>query len=86
MLEVLFMKKEEITLKNTKAEILDALNKALEREKNLNKIKSNPVEEEKKKEKEKIVEKSRENVKQNIFSQELIDKFNDLDSAINILD
>ena len=80
------MKKEEITLKNTKAEILDALNKALEREKNLNKIKSNPVEEEKKKEKEKIVEKSRENVKQNIFSQELIDKFNDLDSAINILD
>ena len=80
------MKKEEITLKNTKAEILDALNKALEREKNLNKIKSNPVEEEKKKEKEKIVEKSRENVKQNIFSQELIDKFNDLDSAINILE
>lgn len=33
MLGVLFMKKEEITLKNTKAEILDALNKALEREK-----------------------------------------------------
>ena len=80
------MKKEEITLKNTKAEILDALNKALEREKNLNKIKSNPVEEEKNKEKEKIVEKSRENVKQNIFSQELIDKFNDLDSVINILE
>ena len=29
------MKKEEITLKNTKAEILDALNEALEREKKL---------------------------------------------------
>ena len=28
------MKKEEITLKNTKQEILDALNEALEREKN----------------------------------------------------
>lgn len=27
------MKKDEITLKNTKAEILDALNEALEREK-----------------------------------------------------
>lgn len=27
------MKKEEITLKNTKAEILEALNEALEREK-----------------------------------------------------
>ena len=29
------MKKEEITIKNTKAEILDALNEALERELNL---------------------------------------------------
>ena len=31
------MKNEEITLKNTKAEILDALNAALEREKNMSK-------------------------------------------------
>ena len=31
------MKKEEITLKNTKAEILDALNEALEREKTYHK-------------------------------------------------
>ena len=36
------MKKEEITLKNTKAEILDALNEALEREKNMEKIKYEP--------------------------------------------
>lgn len=35
------MKKEEITLKNTKAEILEALNEALEREKNMSKMKYN---------------------------------------------
>ena len=80
------MKKEEITLKNTKAEILDALNKALEREKNINKLKSNPEEEAKRKVKEQVVEKSRENVRQNIFSQELVNKFNDLDLAINTLE
>ena len=39
------MKKDEITLKNTKAEILDALNAALEREKNINKVKSDPEKE-----------------------------------------
>lgn len=43
------MKKEEITLKNTKAEILEALNEALEREKNVAKTKSNPEKEEKEK-------------------------------------
>ncbi len=36
------MKKEEITLKNTKAEILEALNEALEREKDLEKTKYEP--------------------------------------------
>ena len=36
------MKNEEITLKNTKAEILEALNAALEREKNLSKMKYEP--------------------------------------------
>ena len=40
------MKKEEISLKNTKAEILEALNEALEREKSLSKIKSDPIKEE----------------------------------------
>ena len=40
------MKKEEITLKNTKAEILEALNEALEREKELEKVKYNPQKEE----------------------------------------
>ena len=36
------MKKEEITLKNTKAEILEALNEALERKQNMAKIKYEP--------------------------------------------
>lgn len=38
-------KQEEITLKNTKSEILDALNAALEREKNLAKMKYEPEKE-----------------------------------------
>ena len=43
------MKKEEITLKNTKAEILDALNEALEREKSISQTKQEPEKEEKNK-------------------------------------
>ena len=76
------MKKEEISLKNTKAEILEALNQALEREKNANKAKSDPVKEEKEKKVQKAVEHSKENVEQNIFSQELINKFKELEQAI----
>ena len=45
------MKKKEITLKNTKAEILDALNEALEREKELEKAKYEPQKAEEKKKK-----------------------------------
>lgn len=79
------MKKEneEITLKNTKAEILDALNAALEREKNLENTKSNPEKEEKEKTVKKAIEVSRENVEQKIFSEELIKKFKDLELAIS---
>lgn len=76
------MKKEEITLKNTKAEILDALNAALEREKNLSSIKSNPEKEEKEKTISKAIEVSKVNVEQKIFSEELNKKFNDLETAI----
>ena len=47
------MKEEQITLKNTKAEILDALNAALEREKNMSKIKYEPEKEEQKKKQKK---------------------------------
>ena len=76
------MKKDEITLKNTKQEILDALNAALEREKNIAKIKSNPAEEEKERKVTSAVEETKKNVDTNIFSNELINKFKDLEIAI----
>ena len=76
------MKKDEITLKNTKQEILDALNEALEREKNNAKIKSNPEHEEKVRKAQVAVEETKKNVEANIFSPELINKFNDLELAI----
>lgn len=76
------MKKTEITLKNTKAEILEALNDALEREKNMASIKFNPEKEEKEKVVKKAVESSKVNVEQNIFSEELNKKFKDLEIAI----
>lgn len=76
------MKKEEITLKNTKAEILDALNEALEREKNMAKMKYEPEKEEKKQKVEKAIEVTRENVEKKIFSEELNKKFQDLEIAI----
>lgn len=76
------MKKDEITLKNTKAEILDALNAALEREKNMAKMKYEPEKEEETKKVEKAIEVSKENVEQKIFSDELNKKFKDLEIAI----
>ena len=76
------MKKDEITLKNTKQEILDALNAALEREKNIAKIKSNPAQEEKERKVKVAVEETQKNVDANIFSNELINKFKDLEIAI----
>lgn len=76
------MKKEEITIKNTKAEILDALNEALEREKSMAQMKYEPEKEEKKQKVEKAIEVSRENVEQKIFSDELNSKFKDLEIAI----
>ncbi len=77
------MKKEEITLKNTKQEILDALNEALLRERNAAKVKSNPIEEAKAKQVGKAVTETKKNVEQNIFSQELVNKFKDLELAIS---
>ena len=76
------MKGEEITLKNTKAEILDALNEALEREKNMTKMKYEPEKEEKKQKVEKAIESTRESVEKKIFSEELNNKFLDLETAI----
>ena len=76
------MKKDEITLKNTKQEILDALNEALERKKISAKAKSNPTLEEKERKKEEAVKETKKNVEDNIFSAELINKFKDLELAI----
>lgn len=76
------MKNEEITLKNTKVEILEALNAALEREKNMANVKFNPEKEEKAKKTEKAIEVSKVNVEQKIFSEELNNKFKDLEIAI----
>lgn len=74
----------EISLKNTKSEILDALNVALEREAAAKRVKANPVAEEKKKTEACMVESSREAVGKKVFSDELIKKFNDLETAIKI--
>jgi len=76
------MKKEEISLKNTKAEILDALNEALQREKNMANMKYEPEKEEKKSREEKAVKSAKESVEQKIFSEELNNKFKDLEMAI----
>ena len=74
----------ELSLKNTKAEILDALNAALERENDAKLLKANPVIEEKLKEEKRVVESTKKAVEQNIFSQELISKFNELEKAIAV--
>ncbi len=79
-------KNEEITLKNTKAEILEALNEALKREKNMTKVKSDPVKEEQTKKEKEAINNTRENVEKNIFSNELINKFNELELAISTLE
>lgn len=75
---------EEITSKNTKAEIYEALQEALKREKELSKIKSDPVKEEKQEHVKEIVEKTKINVEQNIFSVELNNKFKELEEAISL--
>ena len=74
--------KEEINLKNTKEEILDALNEALEREKEINKIKYDPIKEVETKKKEIAINETKNNVKNNVFSDELNNKFNDLEIAL----
>jgi len=74
---------QEITMKNTKAEMLEALNAAMSRAKLAESNKLNPVKMEKEKVEKKAVESAKASVEQNIFSTELINKFKDLQSAIN---
>lgn len=76
------MAESEITMKNTKAEILDALGRALEQAELAEKRRLNPEKEERERNNKRAVETAKEAVQQNIFSKELNDKFNDLQVAI----
>lgn len=72
----------EITMKNTKSEILEALTRALEQAEQTEKRRLNPEKEEREMNNKKAVETTKKAVDQNIFSKELNDKFNDLQVAI----
>ena len=74
---------QEITMKNTKAEMLEALNAALARAKAAEQSKLNPVKVEKEKIEKKAIESAKNAVEHNIFSTELVNKFKDLQMAIS---
>jgi len=74
----------EVTLKNTKAEILEALNRALKRAEAAEKGKLNPEKEEKERGNKRAVESAKKAVEQSVFSKELNDKFNDLQVALAV--
>lgn len=76
------MAETEISLKNTKTEIFDALNQALQRAELAEKGRLNPEKEEREGKDQRAVEMTRKAVEQNIFSKELNEKFNDLQTAI----
>lgn len=76
------MQEQEITIKNTKAEILEALNNARKHADAIEKGKLNPEKTEKAAIDKKAVDSAKKAVEQNIFSKELNDKFNDLQTAI----
>ena len=76
------MSEEEITLKNTKAEILNALNNALKRAEATEKTKLDPEKVVKEQVEKKAIETTKKAVEQEIFSKELIDKFHNLQIAI----
>jgi len=78
------MPEQEISLKNTKAEILDALNRTLERMDRAEKNKLDPEKQEKMKTEAKAVESAKNSTGQEIFSRELIEKFKDLQTAITV--
>jgi len=72
----------EITMKNTKAEMLEALNTALAHAQEIEKGKLNPVKVEKENIEKKAVASAKTAVEQNVFSVELNNKFKDLQIAI----
>ncbi|MDR2976168.1 MAG: hypothetical protein LBV19_02500 [Streptococcaceae bacterium] len=77
------MAETEITLKNTKAEILEALHKALQKAKDTESRRINPIQEEKVLKEQRAVASTKVAVEQaNVFSKELNEKFSDLQLAI----
>lgn len=78
------MEETEITMKNTKSEILEALNRALERAEAAEQGRLHPEEKEQEANDRRAVETARKAVEQNIFSKELMGKFNDLETAITV--
>lgn len=76
------MAETEVTLKSTKAEIMEALGTALKRAEAAERGSLNPEKEERRMIEKKAVENSQKAVGQNVFSKELCDKFNDLQIAI----
>ena len=78
------MSKTNVTLKNTKQEIYDALVEAEAKVKSLKENNFDPVQAATKKENVTIVESARDSVKENLFSEELSKKFTDLELAIEI--
>lgn len=71
-----------LSLKNKKAELLEALNAALQREQDLKNSKYDPVAEAKTRETERKIQETRKNVEANVFSTELNQKFRDLEAAL----
>jgi len=76
------MAEPEVTLKSTKAEIMEALNNALKKVEMAEQGKLNIEKNETGKLEKKAIESAKKAVEQNIFSKELNDKFNDLQLAI----
>ncbi len=76
------MAEAEISMKNTKAEILDALEAALKRAETAEKTRLNPEKAERERNEKRVVETTKKAVEQNIFSKELNEKWNDLQTAI----
>lgn len=76
------MAEADISMKNSKAEILEALNQAKQRLERAERARLNPEKTEKENTERRAVESAKKAVEQNIFSKELNDRFNDLQTAI----
>ena len=77
------MEDQEITMKNTKAEILDALEAARRRADAAEKGRLNPEKTEKVAAEKRAITSAQKAIEQNIFSVELTNKWNDLQTAIS---